>query len=101
MPALPGAQMTWVTPGSERSLAERACSRAPLPKTRIRMALHEILREGFAGFEPRRCLRWTEHAAAGGGEPSGKPGGEGAFVADHGQIDPFAIDEPNHRCGVQ
>ena len=38
MPALPGAQMTWVTSGSCESFQARACSRAPEPRTRIRMA---------------------------------------------------------------
>ena len=65
------------------------------------MALHEILRERLAGFELRGALGRTEHAPALGLEPIGEAVAERRFGADDGQIDPLAIDEPNHGGGVQ
>ena len=46
-------------------------------------------------------LRWTEHAPAFGLETIRKAVAERGFGSDDGQIDPFAIDEPNHGGGVQ
>jgi hypothetical protein len=40
MPALPGAQTTWETMDSRESFQAMACSRAPEPRTRIRMTYY-------------------------------------------------------------
>jgi hypothetical protein len=47
--ALPGAHTSDLTPGSLASFQLRACSRAPEPKTRIRMPEFRANDEKFGG----------------------------------------------------
>ena len=65
------------------------------------MPLHEVLSEGLAGLELCGSPGRAEYQPAFGGEPVGQPAAERGFRADHGQVDPFALDQPNHGIGVE